>query len=197
MIRFFDILISFLGLLFLSPFFLLIALLIRIDSPGGIFFVQKRVGRDSRDFTLFKFRTMRPDSDRKGLLTVGANDSRITRTGMFLRRYKIDELPQLINVLTGDMSMVGPRPEVRRYTDLYSVEQQIVLSVRPGITDYASINFKNENEILAQSANPEHTYITEIMPLKISMNMVYINDRSLFNYLKILFLTIFSIVKRN
>jgi lipopolysaccharide/colanic/teichoic acid biosynthesis glycosyltransferase len=195
MIRLFDILLSFLGLLFFSPFFCLIALLIRIDSPGGVFFRQKRVGRDSRDFTLFKFRTMRPDSDRKGLLTVGANDSRITRTGLFLRRYKIDELPQLINVLTGDMSMVGPRPEVRKYTDLYTVEQQIVLSVRPGITDYASVNFKNENEILAGSSDPENTYISEIMPLKISMNMSFINKRSLFNYFKIIILTFFSVLR--
>jgi len=197
MIRFFDILLSSLGLLILSPFFILIALFIIADSPGGIFFLQKRVGKDGKDFMLFKFRTMRPNSDRKGLLTIGANDNRITKTGNFLRKYKIDELPQLINVLTGDMSMVGPRPEVRKYTELYSYEQQVVLTVRPGITDYASINFKNENEMLACSSDPEGTYIHEIMPLKITMNLFYINERSLFNYFKIMFLTIFSIIRRN
>ena len=153
--RIFDLLFSFLGLVILSPFLLVIAILIVIDSKGDIFYLQQRVGKDNKDFNIFKFRTMRPNSDKQGLLTVGAKDSRITKIGVFLRKYKIDELPQLINVLIGNMSFVGPRPEVRKYVDLYNSEQKKVLTVKPGITDYASIEYSKENELLAKSENPE------------------------------------------
>ena len=145
---------------------------------------------------IFKFRTMFIDSDRKGLLTVGGKDVRITRSGFFLRKYKIDELPQLWNVIIGDMSLVGPRPEVRKYVDCYSPEQKKVLQVKPGITDEASILYKDENEILSQAGDPEHTYLKVIMPHKIELNMKYINDPSMQNYLNITFRTIKQIVKR-
>lgn len=152
--------------------------------------MQKRVGKNGKDFSLLKFRTMRPDSDKKGLLTVGMRDSRITRTGYFLRKYKLDELPQLFNVLTGDMSLVGPRPEVRKYVDMYNEEQKKVLSVQPGITDYASIEYVNENEVLARSSNPEQTYINEIMPHKLELNLKYIREKGMATDLKIIIRTI-------
>ncbi|HPX75311.1 MAG TPA: sugar transferase [Bacteroidales bacterium] len=192
--RIFDLLFSFLGLVILSPFLLIIAILIVIDSKGDIFYLQQRVGKDNKDFNIFKFRTMRPNSDKQGLLTVGAKDSRITRIGVFLRKYKIDELPQLINVLIGNMSFVGPRPEVRKYVDLYNSEQKKVLTVKPGITDYASIKYSNENELLAKSENPEKTYIEEIMPAKLELNLKYINDASLLTDIKIIFKTFAKIV---
>lgn len=187
--RLFDITCSFIGLLLLSPLFLLIAAWILIDSRGGVFYRQVRVGQYGRDFRLFKFRSMRPGSDKKGLLTVGGRDNRITRSGYFLRRYKLDELPQLINVLTGDMSLVGPRPEVRKYVDLYNEEQKKVLLARPGITDYASIEYARENDLLAQSSDPEKTYIEEIMPAKLLLNLKYINEQGLGTDLKIIFRT--------
>lgn len=136
---------------------------------------------------------MRPDSDKKGLLTVGSKDNRVTKVGYFIRKYKIDELPQLINVLVGDMSFVGPRPEVPKYVEMYNEEQRKVLSVRPGITDYASIEYRNENDILAKSDNPEQTYIDEVMPAKLKLNLQYISDMSLITDLKIIFRTIFKI----
>lgn len=187
--RLFDITCSFIGLLLLSPLFIVIAAWILIDSRGGVFYRQVRVGQYGRDFRLFKFRSMRPGSDKKGLLTVGGRDNRITRSGYFLRRYKLDELPQLINVLTGDMSLVGPRPEVRKYVDLYTEEQKKVLQARPGITDYASIEYARENDLLAQSNDPEKTYIEEIMPAKLLLNMKYINEQGLGTDLKIIFKT--------
>ena len=192
--RIFDLLFSFLGLVILSPFLLVIAILIVIDSKGDIFYLQQRVGKDNKDFNIFKFRTMRPNSDKQGLLTVGAKDSRITKIGVFLRKYKIDELPQLINVLIGNMSFVGPRPEVRKYVDLYNSEQKKVLTVRPGITDYASIEYSNENELLARSENPEKTYIEEIMPAKLELNLKYIKEASLLTDIKIIFKTFAKIV---
>ena len=192
--RIFDLLFSFLGLLILSPFLLVIAILIVIDSKGDIFYLQQRVGKDNKDFNIFKFRTMRPNSDKQGLLTVGAKDSRITKIGVFLRKYKIDELPQLINVLIGNMSFVGPRPEVRKYVDLYNSEQKKVLTVKPGITDYASIEYSNENELLARSENPEKTYIEEIMPAKLELNLKYIKEASLLTDIKIIFKTFAKIV---
>ncbi|MBO7646621.1 MAG: sugar transferase, partial [Bacteroidales bacterium] len=143
--RFFDILFSSLALIVLLPVWLVVALLIVLDSRGGVFYSQLRVGKDNRDFRLYKFRTMRTDSDSKGLITVGARDSRVTRVGYYLRKFKIDEFPQLLNIIKGDMSIVGPRPEVRKYVDLYTPEQMRVLSVRPGLTDYASIRYVNEN----------------------------------------------------
>ena len=192
--RIFDLLFSFLGLVILSPFLLVIAILIVIDSKGDIFYLQQRVGKDNKDFNIFKFRTMRPNSDKQGLLTVGAKDSRITKIGVFLRKYKIDELPQLINVLIGNMSFVGPRPEVRKYVDLYNSEQKKVLTVKPGITDYASIEYSNENELLARSEKKKKTYIEEIMPAKLELNLKYIKEASLLTDIKIIFKTFAKIV---
>lgn len=192
--RLFDIFVSFLLLLLLSPVFLAISLLIILDSKGGVFYRQVRVGQFGKDFKLLKFRSMRPDSDRKGLLTVGSRDSRITKTGYYLRKYKLDELPQLFNVLGGSMSLVGPRPEVRKYVDLYTEEQSKVLQVKPGITDYASIEYINENEILARSSEPEKTYIEEVMPAKLELNQIYIQNPGLAQDLKILYLTVKKIL---
>ncbi len=193
--RAFDIIFSFFGLLALFPFFLFIGIWILIDSPGGIFYRQTRVGRNNRDFRLWKFRSMRPDSDKKGLLTVGGRDPRITNSGYFIRKYKIDELPQLINVLTGDMSFVGPRPEVRKYVDLYNEEQKRVLLVRPGITDIASLEYFEENELLGKSSDPERTYIDEIMPAKLKLNLQYIDKANLGTDLSMIFKTIVRIFK--
>lgn len=195
MIRFFDFLFSLLGLIILSPLLLLISLCIVFDSRGGVFYRQIRVGKNGKDFKLYKFRSMRSGSDRRGLITVGEKDSRITRVGYFLRKYKLDELPQLINVLKGEMSLVGPRPEVRKYVDLYTPEQREVLSVVPGITDYASIEYVDENRILGGAVDPDKTYVEVIMPDKIRYNMRYIEHRSVKEYFKIIFLTFWSIVR--
>ncbi|MBR6133015.1 MAG: sugar transferase [Bacteroidales bacterium] len=192
--RVLDFLCSLVVLVLLLPVWLVVALLIVLESRGGVFYVQKRVGKDNRDFNLYKFRTMRPDSDSKGLLTVGARDSRITRVGYFLRKYKIDEFPQLLNILKGDMSIVGPRPEVRKYVDLYTPEQMRVLSVRPGLTDYASIRYVNENEVLAASDDPERTYIEEVMPAKLALNLQYIDNQSLKEDFKLIFKTFTAIL---
>jgi lipopolysaccharide/colanic/teichoic acid biosynthesis glycosyltransferase len=196
MIRFFDIVFSFLGILILSPILLVIYFLIIIESKGGCFYIQKRVGIGGSDFKLYKFRSMTKGSDKKGLITIGGDDSRITRMGFFIRKYKIDELAQLFNVFIGDMSLVGPRPEVRKYVDLYNKEQLEVLRVKPGITDYASIEYANENEILGSVSNPEIVYIQEIMPAKIKLNMKYIQNMSLNEYFKIIFLTFYKIIKK-
>ena len=195
MIRFFDFILSLVGLVVLAPIFIVLAIWIKIDSKGSVFYKQVRVGQNGIDFGLFKFRSMVVDADKKGLITVGGRDPRITRSGYFIRKYKLDELPQLINVLVGDMSLVGPRPEVRKYVNLYTDEQQKVLSVKPGITDYASIEYMDENEILGKSSDPEKTYIEEIMPEKIKYNMKYINNKSLFEYFKIILLTVLKIVR--
>jgi len=167
--------------------------LILFSGKGGIFFRQVRVGRNNQDFKIFKFRTMKPDADKAGLLTVGMKDNRITKVGYYLRKFKMDEVPQLINVLIGDMSVVGPRPEVRKYVNMYTPEQMKVLSVRPGITDFASLKYFNENEVLGKSANPEKTYIEEVMVEKLAINMEYINNPSLFTDLKVIAKTIFRI----
>ncbi len=169
------------------------AVLVKVDSKGPIFYLQTRVGKGGKDFKLFKFRTMYVDADKRGLLTVGHRDSRITRVGYYLRKYKVDELPQLFNVIKGDMSIVGPRPEVRKYVDLYNVEQQKVVSIQPGITDFASIEFVNENELLKNAENPEQLYIDEIMPKKLELNLKYIENRHFFKDLKIILLTIKAI----
>lgn len=189
MTRLFDILFAGIGLIVLSPLLAVLYLLVCIESPGGGFYRQKRVGKNGKDFWLYKFRSMRKGADKKGLITVGGHDSRITHTGYFIRKYKLDELPQLFNVLRGDMSLVGPRPEVRKYVDMYTSEQRKVLSIRPGITDYASIEYADENVILGQSANPDKTYIEQIMPDKIRLNMKYIANHSIGEYFKIIFLT--------
>ncbi|MBQ6071891.1 MAG: sugar transferase [Bacteroidales bacterium] len=193
--RFLDFSCSLLALIVLAPLWLLIALAIVLESRGGVLYRQSRVGRDDRDFTLYKFRTMRTGSDKKGLLTVGDRDSRVTKVGYFLRKYKLDEFPQLINIIKGDMSIVGPRPEVRKYVDLYTPEQRQVLTVRPGLTDYASIRYVHESEILARSDNPEQTYIDEVMPAKLALNLEYIQHQSLKEDFKLIFQTFAAIVR--
>lgn len=194
-IRGFDIIFSLIGLLILSPVFLLIIIIIKITSNGSPFYKQSRVGKGSKDFRLFKFRTMYVDADKKGLLTVGGKDNRITKIGFYLRKYKLDELPQLINVLKGEMSIVGPRPEVRKYVELYTTEQKRVLNVLPGVTDYASIVFRNENDLLALVQNPEEFYIKELIPKKIELNSKYINNQSLKEYFFIIAKTLITAVK--
>ncbi|MEQ8360299.1 MAG: sugar transferase [Cytophagales bacterium] len=194
--RFLDLIVSFLGLIILSPILLIIAILIVIDSGFPVFFKQQRVGKGNIDFGMLKFRTMRKDADKKGLLiTVGGRDSRITRVGYYLRKYKLDEFPQLFNVLKGEMSLVGPRPEVRKYVEHYSEEQMKVFSIKPGITDYASIQFRNENELLAGRDNPEEFYIKEIMPVKLSFNLEYLRKRTFWGDMAILFQTVLSIFR--
>ena len=195
MIRLLDILFSLIGIIILLPIFIILYLAIRIESKGGGLYKQQRVGRNGKDFYVYKFRSMRTDADKSGLLTVGGRDPRITRIGYFIRKYKLDELPQLFNVLFGDMSLVGPRPEVRRYVDLYTEDQMKVLSVRPGITDYASIEYMDENIILGKAEDPDKAYIEEIMPDKIKYNMKYINNRSVIEYFKVIFLTLKGIVR--
>jgi lipopolysaccharide/colanic/teichoic acid biosynthesis glycosyltransferase len=195
MIRFLDFILSVMGSIVLLPVFILISAFVLYDSRGSLIFRQIRVGKDGVDFKLFKFRTMKTGSDKKGQLTVGEKDSRITRSGYLLRKYKLDELPQLLNVLKGEMSFVGPRPEVRKYVDLYDDEQKKILSVRPGITDIASIEYRNENEMLKQYKDPEKAYIEIIMPHKILLNMQYIENYNLKNYLRIILLTLQNIFK--
>lgn len=194
-IRFFDILLAMLGVVILLPLFILIALCIKISSKGSVFFNQTRVGKNNIDFKLFKFRTMYVQAEAKGQLTVGGRDSRITKVGYYLRKFKLDELPQFFNVLLGQMSLVGPRPEVRKYVNFYTAEQLKVLDVMPGITDYASIAFRNENDLLEKATNPEEYYIKEIMPKKIELNKQFIEQRTLKNYFSILFATILTSVK--
>lgn len=195
MIRFFDILFSIIGLVLLSPLFTVLYFLIRIESQGGGFYSQERIGKNGKPFKLFKFRSMRIGSDKKGLITIGEKDHRITKTGFILRKYKLDELPQLWNVFIGDMSLVGPRPEVKKYTDLYTEEQKQVLQVRPGITDWASIKYVDENKILGESKDPDDAYVNLIMPNKIKLNMVYIQHQTLGEYFKIIFTTFKEIVR--
>lgn len=192
--RVLDIAISVCGILLILPFAFLIALWIKLDSKGPVFYRQKRVGRFGKDFLLYKFRSMFSQSDKGNLLTIGAADQRITKCGYYLRKYKLDEIPQLLNVLIGNMSLVGPRPEVRKYVQLYTEEQKKVLNVKPGITDLASIAYKNENDLLAQSKNPEQTYIQYILPDKLKLNMIYIDDPSLKNYIWITMKTIVHIL---
>ena len=180
MIRFCDIVLSCLGLLLLSPLFVVVAVWIVIDNPGPIFYRQMRVGKDGKDFGLLKFRSMRVGADKSSLITIGEHDSRITRAGYYIRKYKLDELPQLWNVLVGDMSLVGPRPEVRKYVDMYTDEQR---------------QYIDENRILAQAEDPDRTYIEEILPAKIALNMRYIKHQTLGEYMKIIFLTLAKIIR--
>lgn len=190
-----DLFFSLFGLLLLLPVFILIALLIKLDSKGPVFFRQKRVGKNNKDFKIFKFRTMYLESDKKGLLTIGEKDPRVTKIGCYLRKFKLDELPQLINVFLGDMSFVGPRPEVRFYVDFYTEKQKKILNVKPGITDLASIEFRNENELLNKQSNPKQYYIDEILPKKIEINLNYLKSRSLIYDYLIIFKTFKSIIK--
>jgi len=194
MIRLFDFIFSLISLIFLMPLFIILAVLIKLDSKGPVLFKQIRVGKDGKDFTLFKFRSMFINAEQGGLITVGERDPRITKIGYFLRKYKIDELLQLVNVLIGDMSFVGPRPEVPRYVKLYSSEQRKILTVKPGITDYASIYFIQENELISKSNDPEKTYITVILPAKINYNMIFINNQTVSEYFKIILLTIRKLI---
>ena len=192
--RIFDILVSGIGLLCLSPLLLIVAIWIKLDSPGPIFYRQVRVGRYNKDFRIFKFRSMRIGSDKGSLVTIGGRDPRITRSGYFIRKFKIDELPQLINVLIGDMSLVGPRPEVRHYVNYWTPQQMHVLDVRPGITDPASIKYRNENELLAQAEDPEKYYIEVIMQEKIKLYLEYAEKSSFWYDIKLIFQTFWVII---
>lgn len=194
--RIFDIIMSVIVLACFAPFGILIALLILSESRGGVFYRQQRIGRNGVPFRLFKFRTMKVNADKQGLLTVGMRDSRITRVGYLIRKYKLDEFPQFINVLTGDMSIIGPRPEVQEYVDYYTQEQRRVLEVRPGITDYASIAYFDENKILGEAADPKHTYINQVMPAKLELNRKYIENPGLRQDLHIMWLTFLKIIGR-
>jgi len=197
MIRFFDLLFSSLGLTILSPLGLGIALWIRRDSPGPVFYLQERIGKGGKPFLLVKFRTMTLNREGEGLLTLGSQDARVTRSGRWLRRYKLDELPQLFNVLKGEMSLVGPRPEVRKYVNFYTKDQRQILEVRPGITDYASIAYIEEGEILARQEDPEQYYIDYIMPAKIEANQVFIQNLGLGHYFRVIGLTLKTLLRRN
>ena len=192
--RIFDITLSLFGLIILLPFMLIIAILIKLDSKGPVFFKQIRVTKNGREFKIFKYRTMRVGSDKYSQITVG-KDNRITKIGSFLRKYKLDEIPQLINVFIGDMSLVGPRPEVPKYVAFYTDEQKEILKVRAGITDYASIEFSDENDLLASEEDPEKAYIEKIMPKKIELNKKYILEISILTDIKIILLTIKKILK--
>lgn len=193
--RAFDVIMSAIGLIILSPFFLIISIMIKLDSPGPVLFKQVRVGRYERNFKILKFRTMVTDAEKRGAQITVGRDSRITRVGHFLRKSKLDELPQLINVFIGDMSLVGPRPEVPKYTQYYTKVQKRIFELRPGITDYSSIKYRDENEILALSNDPEKTYIEEIMVDKLKLNLEYLENKSLLTDIKIIFNTILKIIK--
>ena len=193
--RIFDIVASGCGLIVLSPLFLIFAIWIKLDSKGPVFYRQVRVGRNNRDFRIFKFRSMKEGADQGSLVTIGGQDPRITRSGHFIRKFKLDELPQLINVFTGDMSLVGPRPEVRHYVNYWTPEQMRVLDVRPGITDPASIKFRNENDLLDKAENPEEYYINVIMQEKIRLYLEYVGNQSLWYDIKLIFQTIKVVIK--
>lgn len=193
--RLFDIVASGLGLIVLSPLFLILAIWIKLDSKGPVFYRQVRVGRNNKDFRIFKFRSMRVGSDKGSLVTIGGHDPRITKSGYFIRKFKLDELPQLINVFLGDMSLVGPRPEVRHYVDYWTTEQMHVLDVRPGITDPASIKFRNENELMEKAEDPEKYYIEVIMQEKIKLYLEYVNKHNFLYDIGLIFKTFWVIVK--
>lgn len=193
--RLFDILASGIGILVLSPIFLVIAVWIKLDSQGPVFYRQVRVGKDNIDFRIFKFRSMRVGSDKGSLVTIGGRDPRVTRSGYYIRKFKFDELPQLINVFVGDMSLVGPRPEVRHYVNYWTPEQMHVLDVRPGITDPASIKFRNENELMEQAEDPEDYYINVIMQEKLKLYLDYVEHHSFWGDIGLIFKTFWVIVK--
>lgn len=194
--RLFDIVASGCGLIILSPLFVILAIWIKLDSKGPVFYRQVRVGRYNKDFRIFKFRSMRVGADKQGLITVGGRDPRVTRSGYFIRKYKLDEFPQLINVFVGDMSLVGPRPEVRKYVDMYTEEQMRVLDVRPGITDLASIRYRNENELLEKAEDPDQFYVDVIMQDKLSINLEYVANHSFWYDIKLIFKTFWEIVSK-
>ena len=192
--RLFDIVASGLGLIVLSPLFLILAIWIKLDSKGPVFYRQVRVGYKNKDFRIFKFRSMRVGADKGSFVTIGGHDPRVTRSGYFIRKFKFDELPQLINVFLGDMSLVGPRPEVRHYVDYWTPEQMHVLDVRPGITDPASIKFRNENELMERTEDPEKYYVEVIMQEKIKLYLEYVEKHSFFYDLGLIFKTFWVIV---
>jgi lipopolysaccharide/colanic/teichoic acid biosynthesis glycosyltransferase len=194
--RLFDIVASGCGLIILSPLFVILAIWIKLDSPGPVFYRQVRVGRQNKDFRIFKFRSMRLGADKQGLITVGGRDPRVTRSGYFIRKYKLDEFPQLINVFVGDMSLVGPRPEVRKYVDMYTEEQMRVLDVRPGITDLASIRYRNENELLEKAEDPDKYYVEVIMQDKLAINLEYVANHSFWYDMKLIFKTFWEIITK-
>lgn len=193
--RLFDIIASGCGLVVLSPLLLIIAIWIKCDSEGPVFYRQVRVGKNNKDFRIYKFRSMRTGADKAGLITVGGRDPRVTRSGYYIRKYKLDELAQLINVFVGDMSLVGPRPEVRKYVDMYTPEQMHVLDVRPGVTDLASIRYRNENELLEKAEDPDKYYIEVIMQDKLRINLEYVQNHSFWYDIKLIFGTFWAIVK--
>lgn len=193
--RLFDILASGIGILVLSPIFLVIAVWIKLDSKGPVFYRQVRVGLHNKDFRIFKFRSMRVGADKGSLVTIGGRDPRITRSGYIIRKLKLDELPQLINVFVGDMSLVGPRPEVRHYVNYWTLEQMHVLDVRPGITDPASIKFRNENELMEQAKDPEDYYINVIMQEKLKLYLDYVEHHSFWGDIGLIFKTFWVIIK--
>ena len=193
--RIFDVIASGLGLIVLSPLFLILAIWIKLDSKGPVFYRQVRVGYKNKDFRIFKFRSMRVGADKGSLVTIGGHDPRVTRSGYFIRKFKFDELPQLINVFLGDMSLVGPRPEVRHYVDYWTPEQMHVLDVRPGITDPASIKFRNENELMEKAEDPEKYYIEVIMQEKIKLYLEYVEKHNFWYDLRLIFKTFWVIVK--
>ena len=193
--RLFDIVASACGLILLSPLFFIVSVWIKLDSIGPVFYRQMRVGRYNKDFKIFKFRTMRVGADKGSLVTIGGRDPRVTRIGYYLRKFKIDELPQLINVFIGDMSLVGPRPEVRHYVNYWTSEQLHVLDVRPGITDPASIKFRNENELMESAEDPESFYINVIMQEKLKLYLEYVHNASFWYDIKLIFKTIYTVVK--
>ncbi len=193
--RLFDIVASGLGLVMLSPLFLILTIWIKLDSKGPVFYRQVRVGRYNKDFRIFKFRSMRVGADKGSLVTIGGRDPRVTKSGYWIRKFKLDELPQLINVFVGDMSLVGPRPEVRHYVDYWTPEQMLVLDERPGITDPASIKFRNENELMEQAEDPEKYYIEVIMQEKIKLYLEYVEKHNFFYDLCLIFKTFWVIVK--
>ena len=192
--RAFDLLISVVVLIIFSPLFIIVGIFISLESKGGVFFSQERIGKNLVPFKILKFRTMKLNSESEGKLTVGSKDNRITKVGYRLRKYKIDELPQFINVLKGEMSIVGPRPEVNKYVELYNQEQKEVLSIKPGITDYASLEYFEENKLLGESSNPEETYINEIMPKKLEINLKYVKKHSFLTDLNIIWKTFLRIL---
>jgi lipopolysaccharide/colanic/teichoic acid biosynthesis glycosyltransferase len=195
--RLFDILCASIGLLLVAPLFAVVAILIKRDSSGPVFFRQTRVGQFGRPFNIYKFRTMCQDAEKKGAQVSSGDDPRITRLGRFLRKYKIDELPQLINVLFGEMSFVGPRPEVPRYVEVFKKDYEEILKIKPGITDYASLEFKDENELLKAAEYPENKYINDILPVKIGYYKKYLLEQSLSTDIKVIFLTLLAIFRRN
>lgn len=194
--RLFDIIASACGLIVLSPLFIILSVWIKLDSNGPVFYRQVRVGRHNKDFRIFKFRSMRVGADKQGLITVGGRDPRVTRSGYFIRKYKLDEFPQLINVFVGDMSLVGPRPEVRKYVDMYTEKQMRVLDVRPGITDLASIRYRNENELLEKADDPDQFYVDVIMQDKLAINLEYVANHSFWFDIKLIFKTFWEIISK-